>query len=47
MELLTLLFMPITHKADEAGQIISDFPAIEAWLARVRVQPGHVTMEVV
>ena len=36
-----------THKANEAGQILSDFPAIEAWLARVRAQPGHVTMEVV
>ena len=36
-----------THKADEAGQILSDFPAIEAWLARVCAQPGHVTMDVV
>ena len=36
-----------THKANEARQILSDFPAIEAWLARVRAQPGHVTMEVV
>ena len=36
-----------THKAHEGGQILSDFPAIEAWLTRVRVQPGHVTMEVV
>ena len=36
-----------THKANEAGQAISDFPAIEDWLARVRVQPGHVTMKVV
>ena len=36
-----------THKANEAGQILSDFPAIEAWLVRVRAQPGHVTMEVV
>ncbi len=36
-----------THKANEAGQAISDFPAIEDWLARVRVQPGHVMMEVV
>ena len=36
-----------THKADEAGQILSDFPAIEAWLARVCAQPRHVTMDVV
>ena len=36
-----------THKAHEGGQILSDFPAIEAWLTQVRVQPGHVTMEVV
>lgn len=36
-----------THKANEAGHAISDFPAIEAWLARVRAQPGYVKMDVV
>ena len=36
-----------THKADEGGQVIVDFLATEAWLARVRTQPGHVTMKVV
>ena len=36
-----------THKAYEGAQTLSDFPAIETWLARVRAQPGHVTMKVV
>ena len=36
-----------THKAHEGGQTLSDFPAIETWLAWVRAQPGHVTVEVV
>ena len=36
-----------THKAHEGGQTLSDFPAIITWLAWVRAQPGHVTMEVV
>ena len=33
-----------THVADEGGFDLTAFPAIEAWLARVRHQPGHVTM---
>jgi glutathione S-transferase len=36
-----------THKAEEGGQVLSDFPAINDWLARVRAQSEHVTMEVV
>jgi len=34
-----------THVAHEGGFDLADFPAIGAWLARVRGQPGHVTME--
>ena len=34
-----------THVAHEGGFDLADFPAVGAWLARVRNQPGHVTME--
>jgi glutathione S-transferase len=34
-----------THVADEAGFDLAEFPAIEAWLDRVREQPGHVTID--
>jgi glutathione S-transferase len=34
-----------THVAHEAGFELSEYPAIEAWLARVRDQPGHVTID--
>ncbi|MDG2197854.1 MAG: glutathione S-transferase family protein [SAR324 cluster bacterium] len=34
-----------THKAEEGGQILNDFPAIKDWIDRVKAQPGHVTME--
>jgi len=34
-----------THVADEGGFDLSTFPAVAAWLSRVKAQPGHVTME--
>jgi glutathione S-transferase len=34
-----------THVADEAGFELDRFPAIRAWLARVREQPRHVTID--
>jgi glutathione S-transferase len=34
-----------THVADEGGFDLSSFPAVVQWLSRVKVQPGHVTME--
>ena len=33
-----------THVADEGNFDLADYPAIRAWLARVRDQPGHVPM---
>lgn len=33
-----------THVAEEGGFKLSRYPAIEAWLARVAAQPGHVTI---
>ena len=34
-----------THKADEAGFGLGDYPAIGRWLERVAAQPGFVTMD--
>lgn len=33
-----------THVADEAGFDLSGYPAVGAWLERVRTQPGHVPL---
>jgi glutathione S-transferase len=33
-----------THVADEGGFDLSAFPAVVAWLSRVKAQPGHITM---
>ena len=33
-----------THVAHEGGFELSRFRAVKAWLARVRSQPGHITM---
>ena len=33
-----------THIADEGGFDLAPYPAVRAWLRRVREQPGHVRM---
>lgn len=33
-----------THVAHEGGFDLSGFPAVQAWLERVRSQPAHITM---
>ena len=33
-----------THVAHEGGFRLDDYPAIQAWLARVAAQPGHVAI---
>jgi glutathione S-transferase len=33
-----------THVAHEGGFDLAAFPAVRRWLARVKAQPGHVTM---
>jgi glutathione S-transferase len=33
-----------THVAHEGGFDLSRFPAVEAWLARVRAQPRHISI---
>ncbi|WP_293395104.1 glutathione S-transferase family protein [Nevskia sp.] len=33
-----------THVADEGGFDLADYPAVRAWLARIKATPGFVTM---
>jgi glutathione S-transferase len=33
-----------THVADEANLDLGQYPAVRAWLARVKAQPGHIEM---
>ena len=33
-----------THVAEEGGFVLSRYPAVQHWLARVAAQPGHVTI---
>src|SRR5712692_3228752 len=34
-----------THVADQGGFDLGRFPAIGAWLERIRAQPGHIAMD--
>lgn len=33
-----------THVADEGGFDLGRYPAVTAWLERVRAQPGHIAL---
>ncbi len=33
-----------THVAPEGGFELDAYPGIQAWLARVRTQPGHIAI---
>ena len=33
-----------THVADQGGFSLQDYPAIRAWLGRVKAQPDYVAM---
>jgi glutathione S-transferase len=33
-----------THVADEGGFDLARFPAIQAWLERVKAQPQHISI---
>ena len=34
-----------THVADEGGLRLADYPAVQAWLARMAAQPGYVPID--
>ena len=33
-----------THTAEEGGFVLSDYPAVMRWMARIAALPGHVTL---
>lgn len=44
MSIADIALYAYTHVAGEGGFDLSDYPAVNAWLARVAGQPGHVPM---
>ncbi|HEY8407701.1 MAG TPA: glutathione S-transferase family protein [Gaiellaceae bacterium] len=46
MTIADIALYAYTHSADEGGFSLGEYPAIRAWLERVAVQPGHVTIDV-
>jgi glutathione S-transferase len=44
MTLADICLYAYTHVAEEGGFKLSRYPAVQAWLARVVAQPGHVTI---
>ena len=46
MTIADIALYAYTHAADEGGFSLDGYPAIRAWLERVAVQPGHVTIDV-
>jgi glutathione S-transferase len=40
LSLADLALFAYTHRADEGGIDLTPFPAVRAWLARCRAQPG-------
>lgn len=42
--LADIALFPYTHVAEEGGFGLGDYPAVEAWIARIRQLPGFVPM---
>lgn len=40
-----LVLYAYTHTCEEGGYRLADYPAVQAWLARVAAQPGHVALD--
>ena len=34
-----------THVCEDGGFVLSDYPQIQAWIARVAAQPGHIPID--
>jgi glutathione S-transferase len=44
MTLADIALYAYTHTAGEGGFALSDYPQVQAWLARVATQPGHIAI---
>ena len=45
MSLADIALYAYTHVADEGGFDLDRYPAIQAWLARIAAEPGHVPID--
>jgi glutathione S-transferase len=45
LSLADIALYAYTHVAEEGGFHLSDYPAVQAWLARVAASPGHITID--
>ena len=45
LSLADIALYAYTHVADEGGFDLDPYPAVRAWLARVRAAPGHVPID--
>ena len=45
MSVADIALYAYTHEADKGGFDLAAYPAINAWLARVEADPGHVPMK--
>jgi glutathione S-transferase len=45
MSVADIALYAYTHTADKGGFDLDAYPAVSAWLARVRAEPGHVPVE--
>ncbi|MES2042538.1 MAG: glutathione S-transferase family protein [Pseudomonadota bacterium] len=43
--LADIILYPYTHVAEGGGFTLSRYPAVQAWLARVAAQPGHIPFD--
>ena len=45
MTIADIALFGYTHVAEEGGFALGRFPAVQAWLARVAAQPGHIPID--
>jgi len=45
LSLADIVLYAYTHVADEGGFDLGAYPDVQAWLARVAAEPGHVTID--
>ena len=45
ISLADIVLYAYTHVCGEGGYVLADYPNIVAWLARVRLEPGHIALD--
>jgi glutathione S-transferase len=44
LSLADIALYAYTHVAEDGGYVLADYPAVQAWLARIAVTPGYVPL---